>query len=101
MQTSPSASPAQVAQWVAQTAVGNGQLDALQNDDGTATDADCDPSTVSNPADVNTPTSASCDITYSDGSIWEQTVTIAFDNQGNPVTASTNEGTELSQPANG
>jgi hypothetical protein len=55
---------------------------------------------VSSPPDVSTPTTASCDITYSDGSVWQQTVTITYDNQGEPVTASTNSGTELSQPTN-
>ena len=91
-------SPQQVAQDVADIAVGNGSLTALEGGDGQATSADCDPSTVSNPPDVSTPTSASCDITYSDGSIWQQTVTITFDSQGNPVADSTNEGIELSQP---
>jgi hypothetical protein len=76
-------------------------LTALAGSDGQATSANCDPSTVSNPPDVSTPTSASCDITYSDGSVWQQTVTITFRSQGNPVTDSTNAGTELSQPASG
>jgi cytoskeletal protein RodZ len=93
-----SPTPDQVAQWVAGIAVGNDALTALQGDDGTATSAECDPSTVSNPADVNTPTSASCNITYSDGSDWQQTVTITFDSQGNPVADSTNVGIEESQP---
>jgi len=93
-----SPSPQQVAQDVADIAVGNGPLTALEGGDGQATSANCDPSTVSNPPDVSTPTSASCDITYSDGSIWQQTVTITFDSQGNPVADSTNEGIELSQP---
>lgn len=91
-------SPQQVAQDVADIAVGNGVLTPLEGGDGQATSANCDPSTVSNPPDISTPTSASCDITYSDGSIWQQTVTITFDSQGNPVTDSTNEGIELSQP---
>ena len=99
--TQPSPSPQQVAQFVADVAVGHGALGALEGSDGEATAANCDPSTVSNPPDVSIPTSASCDITYLDGSIWQQTVTITFDNQGNPVDASTNVGTELSQPTGG
>jgi len=93
-------SPQQVAQWIAGIAVGNGSLSALQWSDGQATYADCDPSTVSNPPDAGTPTSALCDITYSDGSVWNQTVTITLDSQANPVSDSTNVGTELSQPTN-
>jgi hypothetical protein len=88
-----------VAQAVADIAVGNGALTALEGSDGQATSASCDPSTVSNPPDVSTPTSGSCEITYSDGSVWQQTVTITFDSQGNLVADSTNVGTELSQPA--
>ena len=91
-------SPEQVAQDIAGIAVGNGPLTALEGSDGTATYANCDPSTVSNPPDISSPTSASCDITFSDGSIWQQTVTITFDSQGNPIADSTNSGTELSQP---
>jgi len=98
-QTSPS--PQEVAQAVADIAVGNGGLTALEGGDGQASSANCDPSTVSNPPDVSTPTSASCDITYSDGSVWQQTVTITFDSQGNPLADSTNVGTELTQPATG
>lgn len=96
----PDPSPEQVARFVANVAVGNGPLYALAVNGVTATDATCDPATVSNPADPSTPTTASCDITYSDGSVWEQTVTITYDSQGDPVTASTNTGTELSQPTN-
>ena len=92
-------SPLQVAHYIAGIAVGNGPLTALEGSDGPATSADCDPSTVSNPPDISTPTSASCDITFSDGSTWQQTVSITFDTQGNPIAASTNSGTELSQPA--
>jgi hypothetical protein len=97
----PGPTPAQVAKYVANVAVGNGPLNALESSDGEAASADCDPSTVSNPPDVSTPTSASCDITYLDGSVWEQTVTITFDNNGDAVAASTNVGTELSQPTGG
>jgi hypothetical protein len=91
----------QVAREIANLAVGNGGLDPLATDDGvTATDATCDPQTVSNPSDVSTPTTASCDITYSDGSVWQQTVTITYDSKGQPLTSSTNSGIELSQPTN-
>jgi hypothetical protein len=98
-QTDPS--PQEVARDVANIAVGNGVLTALDGSDGQATSANCDPSTISNPPDVSTPTSASCDITYTDGSVRQQTVTITFDSQGNPVADSTNAGTELSPPAGG
>ncbi len=97
----PGPSPQQVAQDVADIAVGSGALTPLAGSDGQATSANCDPATVSNPPDVSTPTSASCEITYSDGSVWQQTVTITFDSQGNPVADSTNVGTELSQPTGG
>lgn len=96
----PGPSPEQVAKDVAEIAVGNGPLTALAGGGVTATYANCDPATVSNPPDVSTPTSASCAITYSDGSVWQQTVTITYDSQGNPVAASTNVGIELSQPTN-
>ena len=95
-QTGPS--PQEVARDVADIAVGNGALAALEGSHGQATSADCDPSTVSNPPDVSTPTSASCNITYTDEAVLQQTVTITFDSQGNPVTASTNDGIELPQP---
>jgi hypothetical protein len=73
-------------------------LDA--GDGTTATDATCDPATVSDPSDVSTPTSVSCDITYSDGTVWQQTVTITYDEQGNPDDLQTNDGVELSPSAN-
>jgi hypothetical protein len=94
-------SPSDAANAVADIAVGNGALTALEGSDGQATSASCDPGTVSNPPDVSTPTSASCQSTYSDGSVWQQTVTITFDSQGNPVADSTNVGTEPSQPVGG
>jgi hypothetical protein len=96
----PGASPDEVAKDVAEVAVGNGPLTALAGDGVTATYADCDPTTISNPPGVSAPTSASCAITYSDGSVWQQTVTITYDSQGNPVASSTNAGIELSQPTN-
>ena len=52
------------------------------------------------PPAVTTPTTASCDITYSDGSVWQQTVTITYDNEGNPISVSTNDGIELTPAAN-
>jgi hypothetical protein len=61
----------------------------------TATNATCDPATVSDPPAVTTPTTVSCDITYSDGSVWQQTVTVTYDNDGSPATVSTNDGIEL------
>jgi hypothetical protein len=69
------------------------------SDGTTATDATCDPATVSDPPAVTTPTTASCDVTYSDGSIWQQTVTVTYDNEGNPATISTNDGIELAAAA--
>jgi hypothetical protein len=86
-------SPEHVAQDIADYLVS----EPLEVDDGTtATYATCDPDTVSDPPDVSTPTTVSCDITYSDGSVWQQTVTITYDDQGDPDTISTNDGIELS-----
>ena len=90
-----------VAQDIAGIAVGNGSLTALAGGDGQATSANCDPSTVSNPPAVSALVSASCDITYSDGSVWQQTITVTFDSQGNPVADSANAGIELSPPPTG
>ena len=66
---SPSSSPSpsgpsntDVANQIADLVVGNGALTALSGPDGDATKASCNPDTVSNPPDVNTPTTASCDI---------------------------------------
>ena len=70
-------------------------------DGTTATDATCDPATVSDPPAVTTPTSVSCDITYSDGSVWQQTVTLTYDSDGNPATVSTDDGIELAPGSNG
>ena len=58
-------------------------------------DATCDPATVSDPPAVTTPTTVSCDITYSDGSTWQQTVTVTYDSDGTPATVSTDPGIEL------
>ena len=90
-----------MAQWVANTAVGNESLSALQWSEGRATYAGCYPSTVSNPPAASTYTSALCDIAYSDGSVWRQTVTITLDSQDSPASDSTNAGIELLQPTSG
>ena len=90
-----------VARDIARIAVGNGGLAALGNGDGQATLAYCDPSTVSGRSPVGTPVSASCGISYSDGSVWRQTVTVAFDGHGRPVADRANLGTELVQPTSG
>ena len=96
---SPSPDPTRVAQQIADFVVnGNGSTVGVMTrsyDGATATRATCDPRTVSNPPDPSTPTIASCDITYSDGTIWQQTVTIEFDSGGTPISDSTNSGTEL------
>jgi hypothetical protein len=97
----PSLSLQQVAQWVANTAVGNESLSALQWSEGRATFAGCYPSTVSSAPAASTDTSALCDVAYSDGSVWRQTVTITLDSQDSPASDWTNAGTELSQPASG
>lgn len=97
----PSTGPQQVAQWVANTAVGNGSLSALQWSEGRATFAGCYPSTVSNPPGASTYTSALCDIAYSNGSVWRQTVTIALNSQASPASDWTNAGIELLQPTPG
>lgn len=100
----PSAAPADstgVARDIARIAVGNGGLAALDNGDGLATLAYCDPSTVSGPPHVGTPVSASCGINYSDGSVWRQTVTVTFNSHGSPVADRTNLGTELLPPTAG
>jgi hypothetical protein len=100
----PSAAPTDnngVAREIARIAVGNGGLPALDNGDGQAASATCDPGTVSNRPDVSTPTSASCGISYADGSVWRQTVTVTFDSGRKPVADWTNLGTELLLPTGG
>ena len=57
--------------------------------------------TLSNRPDVSTPTSASCGISYADGSVWRQTVTVTFGGEGKPVADWTNLGTELLLPTGG
>jgi hypothetical protein len=94
--TAPNSDPGGTAQNIADYLVFT-QFEA--SDGTTTTDATCDPATVSDPPAVTTPTTASCDITYSDGSIWQQTVTVTYDNEGNPATISTNDGIELAPAA--
>jgi hypothetical protein len=86
-----------VADAIANLAVGNGSLGPLTSADGTVTavQATCDPRTVSNPPDPSTPSTASCDITYSDGTVWQQTVTVHFDSNGDPVSDETNGGIQI------
>lgn len=73
----------------------------LEAEDGTtATDASCDPATVSDPSDPSLPTSVSCDITYSDGSVWQQTLVITFDSSGNMSDITDNDSIELSPATN-
>jgi hypothetical protein len=90
-----------VAQWVANTAVGNESLSALQWSEGRATYAGCYPSTVSNPPAASANASALCDIAYSNGSVWRQTVTITLDSQDSPASDWANAGIELLQPTYG
>ena len=87
---------------IANIAVGKGGLTALDDGDGQAASAYCDPSTVSSrPNLTTTSTSASCGINYSDGSVWKQTVTVVLDSHGHPVTDSATLGTEVVPPADG
>ena len=81
--------------------VGNAGLTALDAGAAQATLANCNPSTVSNRPDVGTAMSASCGISYSDGSVWRQKVTVTFDSHGNPVADWTDVGTELLPPTGG
>lgn len=90
-----------VARDIARIAVGNGGLTALDQGDGQAYLATCDPGTVSNGSAAGTSTSALCGIGYGDGSVWQQTVTVTFDSQGKPVADGTNLGTELLMPGGG
>jgi hypothetical protein len=97
--SSPVADPTQIAQRVADIAAGKDQLGPLEGSDGQAISANCDPSTASNPDTSHA--NASCQITYADGSVWQQTVTVTFDSQGNPVAASADAGTIVSPPTGG
>jgi hypothetical protein len=89
------------AREIARIAIGNGGLPALDQGDGQAYLATCDPGTVSGRPAAGTSTSALCGIGYADGSVWQQTVTVTFDSQGKPVADGTNLGTELLMPAAG
>jgi hypothetical protein len=90
-----------VAGDIARIAVGNGGLGALDQGDGLAVLATCDPGTVSGRPGVRTSASASCGISYGDGSVWRQTVTVMFGSTGNPVADGTDLGTEVLPPAGG
>jgi hypothetical protein len=90
-----------VARNIGKIVVGNGGLAVLDNGDGRATLAKCDPSTVSNQPRAGTLMSVSCGISYSDGSVWRQTVTVTFDINGHPVADWAGLGTELLQPTGG
>jgi hypothetical protein len=100
----PTAAPADssgMAREIARIAIGNGGLTALDQGDGQAYLATCDPGTVSNGPAAGTSTSALCGIGYADGSVWRQRVTVTFDSQGKPVADGTNLGTELLMPTGG
>ena len=90
-----------LARQIAKIAIGNDRLDALNNGDGRAAMAYCDPSTVSGRPGAGTKVSASCGVNYSDGAVWQQTVTVTFDSHGRPVADGTNLGTELLPPVSG
>ena len=90
-----------LARDIAKIAVGNGGLDMLNNGEGRAFLAYCDPSTVSGRPGAGTPVSASCGVNYSDGSVWRQTVTVTFDRHGRPVADGTDLGTEVLPPISG
>jgi hypothetical protein len=92
-----------LARDIANTAVGKGTagLGALSDGDGQATMAYCNPSTVSRLPHASTPASVSCGIGYSDGSVWKQTVTVAFDSHGRPLAGQATRGTEMLQPSVG
>jgi len=101
---SPSAAPADrdgMARDIARIAAGTGGLAALGNGDGRATVAYCDPGTVPGRPRAGTAASASCGISYSDGSVWRQTVTVTFDSHGSPVADWASLGAELVWPAGG
>jgi len=100
----PSVAPmdsASMARDIARIAMGNDGPTALNNGDGRATLAYCDPATVSGPLHVSISASASCGISYSDGSVWRQIVTVTFDGHGRPVADRADLGTELLQPTGG
>jgi hypothetical protein len=86
---------------IARIVMGNGGLAALHNGLGLATLAYCNPATVSGRLHAGAPVSASCGISYSDGSVWRQTVTVTFDGHGRPVADRADLGAELVQPTGG
>ena len=90
-----------VARDIARIAIGNGGLTALDQGDGQAYMATCDPGTVSNRTAAGTSASALCGIGYADGSVWQQRVTVTFDSHGKPVADGTDLGTELLMPTGG
>jgi hypothetical protein len=90
-----------MAREIARIAIGNGGLAALDQGDGQAYLATCDPGTVTNRSAGGTSTSALCGISYADGSVWQQTVTVTFDSQGKPVADGTSLGTEMLMPTGG
>jgi hypothetical protein len=92
-----------MARDIANLTVGKGTagLGALADGDGQATAAYCNPGTVSRPPHASTPASVSCRIRYSDGSVWQQTITIAFDSHGRPIAGRANRETEIVPPGAG
>lgn len=103
-QPRPAAAPTDntvLARDIARIAAGDGGLAALDNGDGQATLAYCDPGMVSGRPNTGTPVSASCGISYSDGSVWRQTVTVTFDSHGSPVADWASLGTEVLPPTGG
>jgi hypothetical protein len=92
---------ASLAWQIATITVGRGGLTALTDGDGQAILAYCDPSTVSKPPHASTPTSVSCRIGYSDGSVWKQTVSVTFGSHGSAITGWANRGTQIVQPRAG
>jgi hypothetical protein len=111
LQSRPSAAPSRplaaaadssaVARDIARIAIGNGGLPALDQGDGQAYLATCDPGTVSSRPAAGGSTSALCGIGYANGSVWRQRVTVTFDSHGKPVADGANLGTELLMPAGG
>ena len=90
-----------VARDIARIAAGKGGLPALYNGNGHATMAYCDPGTVPDRLQAGQPVSASCEVNYSDGSVWRQTVTVTFGDRGIPVADGASLGTEVLPPAGG
>jgi hypothetical protein len=101
LSAAPTAASIGLARDIAKIASGNVGLDALDNGEGRAAMAYCDPGTVSGRPGAGTPVSASCGVNYSDGAVWQQTVTVTFDSHGRPVADGTNLGSELLPPISG